>query len=88
MANEQRISYNNKLVLGRGGFGTIFLGDLNEMNENNQTIIKIPVAVKRIEIDGVNDEELENDREKIHQLKLDHPNVVKLLHCEDYDSFR
>lgn len=84
--NEQRISYNRNHILGKGGFGTTFRGNLNVFNENNETT-KIPVAVKRITIDDVDVKELANDRELI-QLKLDHPNVVKLLHWEDNDSFR
>ena len=36
---------------------------------------------------GVDDEESATDRELI-QLKLDHPNVAKLLHWEDDTTFR
>ena len=85
MAKECRISYDKNHKLGQGGYGFIYRGYLLDViNEN----IKIPVAVKRIMIEnGVDDEESATDRELI-QLKLDHPNVAKLLHWEGDTTFR
>ncbi len=85
MAKESRISYDKNHKLGQSGYGFIYRGYLLDViNEN----IKFPVAVKRIMIEnGVDDEESATDRELI-QLKLDHPNVVKLLHWEDDTTFR
>ena len=45
---------------------------------------KCDVAVKRIEIDDLN----EKDREGKALQGLDHPNVVKLLHAESDQTFR
>ena len=87
MARECRISYDRNLKLGKGGYGFIYGGVLiDDVNENIET----PVAVKRILIDDDDDDEEEefaSDRELI-QLKLNHPNVVKLLHWEDVKAFR
>ena len=58
--------------LGRGGYGTVFLGSY----EGNQ------VAVKRIPA-GILDDEKDLQREvKLHK-KLDHENVLKLLHVDE-----
>ena len=83
--NNWRISYDRKVVLGRGTFGRIFLGNLI----NKETgITEMQVAIKRILIDEVTEsEKLLLDRE-IVQLELNHPNVVKLLHWEDQGEFR
>ena len=70
-----KIEYNNKDVIGRGSFGIVFSGSFQNSD----------VAVKRIELvrlDG------NDDREEEALRRLDHPNVVKLLHCEDQGEFR
>jgi len=83
MANQCRITYERDRILGRGGYGTVFLGTLSTEG------IKQQVAVKRI-LRRSNDTSSHNlstkteDREFIYQLKLGkHPNVVQLLHWED-----
>ena len=58
--------------LGRGGFGTVFLGFF----EGNK------VAVKRIPV-GVLDEENDLQREIELHKQLDHQNVLKLLHVDE-----
>ncbi|XP_045028597.1 serine/threonine-protein kinase/endoribonuclease IRE1-like [Daphnia magna] len=59
-------------VLGRGGFGHVLKGKYGGRE----------VAVKRVELRFVNEKEEEALR------ALDHPNVVKLLHCDSNDDFR
>ena len=83
--NNWRIDYDRKVVLGRGGFGATFLGKLI----NKETgLVEMQVAIKRIVIDEVPEsEKVLVDREMI-QMELNHPNVVKLLHCEEQGEFR
>ncbi len=83
--NNWRISYDRKVILGRGTFGRIFHGNLI----NKETgLVEMEVAIKRIVIDEVPEsEQIFLDREMV-QLELNHPNVVKLLHWEDQEDFR
>ncbi|XP_059351511.1 death-associated protein kinase 1-like [Daphnia carinata] len=62
---EMKISFDREKRIGEGGFGTVFKGKFGGRE----------VAVKRVEIHRV------NEREEKAMLKLDHPNIVKLLHC-------
>lgn len=55
------------------GFGHVFTGTFNGQK----------VAVKRIER-----HERQCDREEKALMKLDHPNVVRLLHKEETEDFR
>ncbi len=66
---EQLISINNKVRLGGGGYGQVYLGDYKG----------IKVAVKKIKRDKI----LSNKREEDALRKLKHDNIVKLLHVED-----
>ena len=61
--------------LGRGGFGTVFLGTFEG---NNVAVKKIPVSVLDEEICK---EDLQREIE-LHK-QLDHQNVLKLLHVDD-----
>ena len=73
--NNWRIDYDRKVLLGRGGFGATFLGNL--INKDTG-LVEMQVAIKRIVIDEVSEsEELFLDRE-IVQMELNYPNVVKL----------
>ena len=64
---------SNKLI-GKGGFGTVFEGVWCE---------KL-VAIKRIALSNI----ASNEREEEALKKLDHPNVIKLLHVERDSTFR
>ncbi|XP_059351757.1 RGS domain-containing serine/threonine-protein kinase A-like [Daphnia carinata] len=57
--------------IGKGGFGMVFKGNFGGRE----------VAVKRVLIDRV------DKREEEAMLKLYHPNIVKLLHCEKDNDF-
>ncbi len=61
-------------VLGYGGYGTVFKGELK----------RIPVAVKRIDLFKT----ASNDQEEAALKTFEHPNVIKLLHVESDDLFR
>lgn len=61
------IIINVHAELGKGGFADVFKGKFRGNN----------VAVKRVEINEVNESEEETMKE------LDHPNIIKLLHCEN-----
>ncbi|KAK4014954.1 hypothetical protein OUZ56_027466 [Daphnia magna] len=69
---EMKIWYDNYALLGRGSFGTVFKGKFGGRD----------VAVKRVELHKV------NQREEEAMLELDHPNIVKLFHCENDKDFR
>jgi serine/threonine protein kinase len=60
-------------ILGKGGFAIVYKGALKGM----------PVAVKRIENDR-----LENNREENALIQLNHPNVIQLFHIKSGDIFR
>jgi serine/threonine protein kinase len=64
---------SNKLI-GKGGFGTVFEG----------VWCGKPVAIKRIPLSDITS----NEREEKALKKLDHPNVIKLLHIESDPMFR
>jgi len=60
-------------ILGKGGFAIIYRG----------TLKSLPVAVKRIENDR-----LEENREENALVQLNHPNVIKLCHIRSDGEFR
>ena len=71
---------NNKFnlgqMLGAGGFGTAYRG----------TYQGSEVAIKKIQIDRLTGERLDREHEAMQ--KLEHPNVLKLIHWEDSNDFR
>jgi hypothetical protein len=71
-STKMEIQLNREVLLGQGGFGAVFLGTFQDRK----------VAVKRVELIRVNDEEEKNLKQ------IDHPNIVKLLHVECTDDFK
>ena len=61
-------------ILGKGAFGTVYEG---------VWCAKL-VAIKRIQLSDL----ASNEREEEALQKLDHPNVIKLLHVENDPMFR
>ena len=61
-------------ILGKGKYGTVFEGVWREK----------PVAIKRIQLSDIKS----NEREEAALQKLDHSNVIKLLHVENDSTFR
>ncbi len=61
-------------VLGKGGFSYVFEGSYH----------KEIVAIKRVLLENVESTKHEEEAMK----KLDHPNVIKLLHTQDDSHFR
>ena len=61
-------------ILGQGSYGTVFEGVWRG---------KL-VAIKRIHLIHISS----NEREEEALQKLDHPNVIKLLHVESDSTFR
>jgi serine/threonine protein kinase len=62
--------------LGAGGFGTVYRG----------TYQGLEVAIKKIQIDRLTAERLGREHEAMQ--KLEHSNVLKLIHWEDSNEFR
>lgn len=71
--DQTELIFDRKRKLGTGGFGHVFHGRLNST----------PVAVKRIEHADRCD-----DKEEKALMKLDHPNIVKLLYTKEDENFR
>ncbi|KAI9557760.1 hypothetical protein GHT06_014508 [Daphnia sinensis] len=69
---EMKIWFDRDVLLGQGYFGTVFKGKFGGRE----------VAVKRVEVHRV------KEREEDAMMKLGHPNIVKLLHCESDKDFR
>ncbi|KAK4012741.1 hypothetical protein OUZ56_024977 [Daphnia magna] len=68
---EMKIWFDRDALLGEGFFGTVFKGKFGGRE----------VAVKRVELRHV------DKREEEAMLKLEHPNIIKLLHCEKDNDF-
>ncbi|XP_045035389.1 serine/threonine-protein kinase/endoribonuclease ire-1-like [Daphnia magna] len=69
---EMKILVDRDVPLGQGNFGTVLKGKFGGRE----------VAVKRVELLKV------DKREEDAMLKLEHPNIVKLLHVESDNDFR
>ncbi|KAK4011218.1 hypothetical protein OUZ56_020331 [Daphnia magna] len=67
-----KIWFDRDALLGQGGFATVFKGKFGGRE----------VAVKRIELHKV------DKREEDAMLTLEHPNIIKLLHCEKDENFK
>jgi hypothetical protein len=77
MSTTNDLSKNK--ILGQGGNGTVFEG----------VWCGKPAAIKRIELINISGEdENKNQREEEALQRLDHPNVIKLLHVERDSTFR
>ncbi|KAI9553232.1 hypothetical protein GHT06_021128 [Daphnia sinensis] len=63
---------SNRVELGVGSYGNVFKGKYKGRQ----------VAVKRVLLQNYSQNEEES------MLKLNHPNIIKLLHCESDDDFR
>ncbi len=68
----RKIQIDGQVPLGEGAYCSVFLGKFNGCQ----------VAVKRVELHKVNDNE-----EKVLK-QLDHPNVIKLFHSESHDKYK
>ena len=62
--------------LGAGGSGTVYRGTYQGSD----------VAIKKIQIHRLTGERLDREHEAMQ--KLEHPNVLKLIHWEDSNEFR
>lgn len=69
---EKKIKFDRNVQLAGGVYGVVYKGQFEDRD----------VAVKRVLLYVV------NDREEEAMLKLDHPNIAKLLYCESDNDFR
>ncbi|VAH71524.1 unnamed protein product [Triticum turgidum subsp. durum] len=68
-----KITQNNSECLGNGYFGKVYKGTLPDVNE---TVVAVKSFIK------VDDERIEEFTEEVMiQLKMNHPNVLKLMGC-------
>ncbi|KAI9553231.1 hypothetical protein GHT06_021127 [Daphnia sinensis] len=75
---KRQISIDSKptrVQLGTGGFGSVWKGKFKGR----------AVAVKKVLLQYCN---IKEDKEEDAMQKLDHPNIVKLFHCESDKDFR
>ncbi len=81
------LDYDKNHILGRGGFAIVYRGKLVKNNGDDGQ--KADVAIKRIQknLKHQNYETISMEREFIIQKKLNHPNIVKLLHIEQDENF-
>ncbi len=71
--SKTKLEYDRSKILGRGGFAIVYRGNLDGR----------PVAVKRLQLVDNGDE-----REEEGLRKLDHPNVISLLHVKNDENFK
>ena len=71
----KEIKFDNKEILGLGGYGQVFKGEWNNRL----------VAVKRINLSKVVGHKQE---EEITLKRLDHPNIIKLFRVESDNTFK
>ncbi len=71
-----KLSYDPEKVLGRGRCGTVFSGFRLIPDQNS-----IPVAIKRVEKDMVNESAI-HKKEDLLQRASNHPNILKYIHTE------
>ncbi|KAI9561285.1 hypothetical protein GHT06_012241 [Daphnia sinensis] len=74
--NSNGIQFDRQDVFGKGGHGSVLRGIFNGQS----------VAIKRIDMIKGTDQSTDYEFQTLQQ--LDHPNVVRLLHCESDDNFR
>ena len=77
---SSRLSYNENGVLAKGVAGFVFRGSFDDA--------KIPVAVKRVQLANMHKKAAIQKRNEDLLSVLDHPNVIKLLHIEQDQSFK
>jgi len=76
------ISYERTSILGRGGYGTVFEGEL--MNQKDNT--KRRVAIRRNPFHDKRDFERQSQSFQL-LMNLDHPNVIQLFHIKEDGDF-
>jgi len=77
---SSRLSYDGNDVLAKGLSGFVFRGSFDES--------KTPVAIKRVLLENMHKKVAVQKRNEDALCVLDHPNVVKLLHIEQDQSFK
>ncbi|OAY58742.1 probable serine/threonine-protein kinase PIX13 [Manihot esculenta] len=78
-------NFRNDMVLGRGGFGSVYKGWIKETT--SQGVKKRPIAVKRL--DANSKQGFRQWRTEVGFLgRLSHPNIVKLVgYCKENENF-
>ena len=77
---SSRLNYDRNDVLAKGVAGFVFRGSFDED--------KTPVAVKRVLLANMHKKPAVQKKNEEALSVLDHPNVIKLLHIEQDQSFR
>jgi len=76
------ISFDRRIILGRGSFGIVCKGEL--MNQEDGTTRQ--VAIRRNLFDDIREFERQSKSFRL-LMNLDHPNVIKLFHIEENGDF-
>ncbi len=73
-----RFEVKKENELGRGGFGVVYRGTF----EGNAVAVKVRREVHSDD-ENIKQQEKEQEREMEEHFRLDHKNVLKLLHVDD-----
>jgi len=77
---DGHLSYNPNKIIGQGSFGTIvFEGRLEGIDSK--------VAVKRLQISNMKNEQIPKFEKDFLTSKIDHSNILRYLHTQKNDDF-
>ncbi len=89
MTRIGNLSYNKKIMIGRGTFSDVFRGQYNAPDTISRSGVPSELAVKRIVLSS--DVIEESFLQEVNLMKLanakDHPNILRYICTEKNDDF-